>query len=63
MTEIVDRVATAIAGGIDVRGLFWWTGVDDYEWHSGYDVQFGLLDRDRAPRPGAELARRWAVGT
>ncbi|HKY16416.1 MAG TPA: family 1 glycosylhydrolase [Microthrixaceae bacterium] len=61
MTEIVDRVADAIAAGIDVRGLFWWTGVDNYEWHSGHDVQFGLFDRERRPRDGAELARRWAT--
>ena len=53
----------AIDDGIDIRGLFHWTGVDNYEWDFGYDVAFGLFDRDRAPKPSAELARAWATGT
>ena len=28
----------AIARGIDVRGFFHWTAVDNYEWLHGYDV-------------------------
>ena len=41
-------------------GFFFWTGVDNYEWLHGYDVAFGLFDRDRTPRPSAALAARWA---
>jgi beta-glucosidase len=51
----VAEVESAIADGIDVRGLFHWTSVDNYEWLYGYDVPFGLFDRDRAPRPSADL--------
>jgi hypothetical protein len=29
------------------RGLFHWTGVDNYERNHGYDVSFGLIDRQR----------------
>ena len=50
----------AIARGVDVRGLFHWTAVDNYEWHHGYDVSFGLVDRDRNVRPTAEVLRREA---
>lgn len=48
-------VGEAIRAGIDVRGFFHWTGVDNYEWHRGFDVPFGIFDRDRNPRPSAAL--------
>ena len=51
----------AITGGVDLRGIFWWTGVDNYEWGHGFDVRFGLFDRDRNPKPAAELAKRYAL--
>jgi beta-glucosidase len=53
----------AIASGIDVRGFFHWTGVDNYEWLHGFDVQFGLIDRDRNIRPSARVLQREAAGT
>ena len=49
----LDLTKQAIARGIDVRGFFHWTGVDNYEWIHGYDVQFGIIDRDRNVRPSA----------
>ena len=52
----------AIGRGIDVRGLFHWTGVDNYEWLHGFDVAFGIIDRDRNVRPSAQLLRREARG-
>jgi beta-glucosidase len=55
--------ADAIADGVDVRGFFHWTGIDNYEWTHGFDVAFGLLDRDRDPKGSAEVARRWATST
>jgi beta-glucosidase len=51
----------AIARGIDVRGLFHWTAVDNYEWLHGYDVQFGIIDRDRNIRPSARVLQREAT--
>jgi beta-glucosidase len=50
----------AIARGIDVRGFFHWTAVDNYEWLHGFDVQFGLIDRDRNVRPSASVLQREA---
>jgi beta-glucosidase len=53
----------AIADGIDVRGFFHWTGIDNYEWNLGFDAAFGLIRRDRTPKGSADVARRWATGT
>ncbi len=52
----------AIARGINVRGLFHWTAVDNYEWLHGYDVQFGIIDRDRNVRGSAWVLQRQAAG-
>jgi beta-glucosidase len=45
----------ALARGIDIRGFFHWTGVDNYEWRHGFDVSFGLIDRQRVVRPSAQV--------
>ncbi len=55
-------VHDALARGIDVRGLFHWTAVDNYEWQHGFDVQFGLIDTDRRVRPSAQVLAREALG-
>ncbi len=51
----------AIARGVDVRGFFHWTAVDNYEWLHGFDVSFGLIDADRAVRPSAQVLRAEAA--
>jgi beta-glucosidase len=50
----------AIARGVDVRGFFHWTGVDNYEWLHGYDVAFGIVDRERSVKPSAAVLQREA---
>jgi beta-glucosidase len=50
----------AIQRGIDIRGLFHWTAVDNYEWLHGFDLQFGLIGVDRAIKPSARLLQREA---
>ncbi len=52
----------AISRGVDVRGLFHWTGVDNYEWLHGFDVAFGIIDRDRNVRQSAQVLKREALG-
>ncbi len=59
----LEIVHDRIASGVDVRGLFHWTGVDNYEWLHGYDVSFGIVDRERNVRPSADVLRREALGT
>jgi beta-glucosidase len=60
LRDSLGEVEQAIDDGIDVRGFFHWTGVDNYEWHYGFDVPFGLFDRDRNSKPSAALAASWA---
>lgn len=36
---LVPQVARAVADGYDVRGFFYWTLVDNYEWHLGYNMK------------------------
>ena len=62
LRDSLAQTEDALADGIDVRGFFHWTGVDNYEWDYGYDVSFGLFDRDRNARPSAALAKSWATG-
>ena len=57
----LEVVHDAIGRGIDVRGFFHWTAVDNYEWLHGYDVAFGIIDRDRNVRPSALVLQREAV--
>ena len=53
----LDATADALARGIDVRGFFHWTAVDNYEWLHGFDVAFGIIDRHREIRPSAQVLR------
>jgi len=52
-------VARAIRDGADVRGFFYWTLMDNYEWNHGMDLRFGLYavskddpEKRRTPRTG-----------
>lgn len=58
LRECLGEVERALDDGIDVRGFFHWTAVDNYEWLHGYRVRFGLFDRDRNPRDSIEVLRR-----
>ncbi|WP_269856449.1 GH1 family beta-glucosidase [Streptomyces sp. RPT161] len=51
----IRAVADAVAEGIDVRGYFVWTLIDNFEWAEGYTQRFGLVHVDhttqtRTPR-------------
>ena len=55
LRDSLAQVEEAIGDGVDVRGFFHWTGVDNYEWTYGFTVPFGLFNRDREAKPSAEL--------
>jgi beta-glucosidase len=42
-------ITDAIADGVDLRQVHWWSAVDGYEGWGGFDVRSGLFDRDRNP--------------
>lgn len=43
----VQGVQNCIADGIPVKGYFYWSFIDNYEWQSGYSMQFGLVGLNR----------------
>jgi beta-glucosidase len=47
IAEILSNVHLAIQDGVDVRGYFHWTNMDNFEWARGYQMHFGLIGVDR----------------
>ena len=42
-----DSVARCIADGIPVKGYFYWSLMDNFEWQMGYRMRFGLIAVNR----------------
>ena len=42
----VDAVERAIEAGVDVRGYFVWSLLDNFEWAHGYERRFGIVHVD-----------------
>ncbi len=53
LRESMFIVGEALRNGIDIRGYYHWTLMDNYEWHNGFGPKFGLYDKDRNPRASA----------
>lgn len=58
--EHLAMVHRAISEGIPVRGYFYWTLVDNFEWNEGWGVRFGLIELEpatqrRIPRSSASM--------
>ena len=43
----LEGVSRCLADGIPVRGYFYWSLMDNFEWQKGYSMQFGLVAVDR----------------
>ena len=59
----LDAAATAIRAGVDLRGYFAWSFLDNFEWAEGYSKRFGLVYVDyrtqtRIPKLSAHWYRR-----
>ena len=56
VTGALQGVGRCLDDGIDVRGYFYWSLLDNFEWALGYGPRFGLAEVDRrtfARRPKA----------
>lgn len=42
----LHEVYRAIQSGINVKGFFYWSLLDNYEWHRGFNPRFGLVGVD-----------------
>ncbi len=63
LAEHVAAVRDAIDKGVDLRGYFVWSLLDNFEWAWGYSKRFGIVHVDydtqrRTPKRSAELYRR-----
>lgn len=59
------QVQRAVADGAPVKGYFYWTLADNFEWAEGFNARFGLFQTDistqvRTPRLTAEVYARIA---
>ena len=55
----LEMLRRARAEGVDVRGYFAWSLLDNFEWAEGYSKRFGLVEVDfatqkRSPRASLE---------
>jgi beta-glucosidase len=62
LRENLSALHRSIQAGIDVRGFFYWSLLDNFEWQFGYTKKFGLLAVDftdeklpRSMKPLAEI--------
>lgn len=65
MNDYVKILHRAIADGIDIRGYYWWSAWDNFEWHLGPTKRFGLYEcdwitKERRKRPSADLYSKLA---
>lgn len=58
--EHVNQMRRAMEDGVDIRGYFPWTLIDNYEWAEGYAANFGLTRLDKKSKTLAiEPAGEW----
>ena len=58
--EAAAGVERCLADGLPVRGYFYWSLMDNFEWQKGFAMQFGLVAVDRStlertPKPSLKL--------
>jgi beta-glucosidase len=71
ISRALRSVEECLRDGLDVRGYFYWSLLDNFEWALGYMPRFGLVGVDRTTqqrsvKPSAEwlgaIARANAIG-
>lgn len=46
LVAYLQEVARAVRSGVNVKGFFYWSLVDNFEWHLGFTPRFGLIEVD-----------------
>ncbi|MBW9207915.1 beta-glucosidase [Mumia sp. zg.B17] len=60
LRDHLGAIARLIADGVDLRGYFAWSLMDNFEWAFGYDKRFGLVHVDYATQQRTPKASaRW----
>jgi beta-glucosidase len=63
LRDSLAGVARTIADGLDVRGYFHWSLMDNFEWAFGYRPRFGIVEVDRATQARTiKPSARWLAG-
>jgi beta-glucosidase len=60
VVRTLEQIQRAIDAGVDVRGYYHWSLMDNFEWAEGYEPKFGLYSVDlqtfeRSPTLGATV--------
>lgn len=63
LVSYLKEVYHAIQSGIDIRGYFYWSLIDNFEWEKGFSPRFGLVHIDydtmkRQIKPSATVYQR-----
>ena len=46
LQQHISQVGQAIEEGVDIRGNFVWSQLDNFEWSHGYSMRFGIVHVD-----------------
>ena len=61
--ELCCTDARSLGDGVDVRGYFVWSLLDNFEWAEGFDQRFGLVHVDYATqRRTPKASYHWLRG-
>jgi beta-galactosidase len=58
LVKNLKAVVDAAAAGADVRGYFYWTLMDNYEWNHGMNIRMGLYAVDKDDPTKRRVARK-----
>lgn len=67
LRQHISAAADAMEQGVDLRGYFVWSLMDNFEWRFGYSKRFGIVHvdpstHDRTPKSSAQFYARWIRG-
>lgn len=63
--QALTGVQNCLADGLPIKGYFYWSLMDNFEWQKGFAMQFGLIAVDRAnnqtrsPKPSLGYLGSW----